>query len=43
MNPRPTIQAVSAADISETLIFVLQARAELFPMLSAAGMPTDLA
>ena len=28
MNPRPTIQAVSAADIPETLIFVLQARAE---------------
>ncbi|WP_431700362.1 GNAT family N-acetyltransferase [Pseudomonas sp. BR20] len=43
MNQRPGIQAVTAADIPETLIFVLHARAELFPKLSASGMPPDLA
>ncbi|WDU63904.1 GNAT family N-acetyltransferase [Pseudomonas poae] len=39
----PLIQAVAAQDIPEVLAFVLQARAELFPKLSAAGMPDDLA
>ncbi|WP_324187952.1 GNAT family N-acetyltransferase [Pseudomonas pisciculturae] len=37
------IQPVEVADIPEVLDFVLQARAELFPKLSAAGMPDDLA
>ncbi|MGF6097698.1 N-acetyltransferase family protein [Pseudomonas sp. 18175] len=37
------IQPVVAVDIPEVLDFVLQARAELFPKLSAAGMPDDLA
>lgn len=37
------IQSVEVADIPEVLDFVLQARAELFPKLSAAGMPDDLA
>jgi Acetyltransferases len=43
MSNHITIQTFSAADIPEVLIFVLQARAELFPKLSATGMPTDLA
>ena len=43
MSPRPIIQAVTAADIPEVLAFVLAARAELFPTLSATGMPADLA
>ena len=43
MSPRPIIQAVTAADIPEALAFVLAARAELFPTLSATGMPADLA
>lgn len=38
-----TIHGVTPADIPEVLDFVLQARAELFPKLSAAGMPDDLA
>lgn len=38
-----SIQAVKAADIPEVLSFALQARAELFPTLSATGMPHDLA
>ena len=37
------IQPVEVADIPEVLDFVLQARAELFPKLNAAGMPDDLA
>jgi GNAT superfamily N-acetyltransferase len=37
------IQPVVAADIPDVLTFVLQARAELFPKLSGAGMPADLA
>ncbi len=37
------IQPVEVADIPEVLDFVLQARAELFPKLSAGGMPDDLA
>ena len=37
------IQQVVAVDIPEVLDFVLQARAELFPKLSAVGMPDDLA
>lgn len=37
------IQPVVAVDIPEVLDFVLQARAELFPKLSSAGMPDDLA
>ncbi|MEX5549839.1 GNAT family N-acetyltransferase [Pseudomonas pergaminensis] len=43
MSSSPIIQAVTAADIPEALRFVLQARAELFPTLSATGMPADLA
>ena len=37
------IQPVVAADIPDVLTFVLQARAELFPKLSRAGTPADLA
>lgn len=37
------IQAVTRADIPEVLAFTLQARAELFPKLSASGLPADLA
>ena len=43
MSTSPIIQAVTAADIPEVLRFVLHARAELFPTLSATGMPADLA
>ncbi|CRM58889.1 MULTISPECIES: GNAT family N-acetyltransferase [Pseudomonas] len=43
MSENPRIQAVTTADIPDVLRFVLQARAELFPKLSAAGMPADLA
>ncbi|TFY86576.1 GNAT family N-acetyltransferase [Pseudomonas kairouanensis] len=38
-----TTHAVTPADLPEVLDFVLQARTELFPKLSAAGMPGDLA
>lgn len=38
-----TPTAITAADIPDVLTFVLQARAELFPPLSAAGLPADLA
>lgn len=37
------IQTVTVAEIPEVLAFVLAARAELFPKLSATGMPADLA
>jgi GNAT superfamily N-acetyltransferase len=43
MSDQPVIQTVSDADIPEVLDFVLKARAELFPKLSATGMPDDLA
>ena len=43
MSQRPILQAVTVADIPDVLAFLLQARAELFPKLSATGMPTDLA
>ncbi|CAI8810125.1 N-acetyltransferase domain-containing protein [Pseudomonas sp. IT-347P] len=43
MSDQPVIQAVSEADIPDVLDFVLKARAELFPKLSATGMPDDLA
>ncbi|MFL1550428.1 GNAT family N-acetyltransferase [Pseudomonas sp. D47] len=43
MNQRPVLQAVTAADSTAVLAFVLEARAELFPKLSATGMPDDLA
>lgn len=43
MSHQSIIQAVSEADIGEVLNFVLAARAELFPKLSATGMPDDLA
>ncbi|VVN03440.1 hypothetical protein PS664_03425 [Pseudomonas fluorescens] len=33
----------TVAEIPEVLAFVLAARAELFPKLSASGMPADLA
>lgn len=35
-----SIEAVQAADIPEVLSFALQARDELFPTLSATGIPT---
>ncbi len=38
-----TTHTVTPAEIPEVLDFVLHARAELFPKLSAAGMPNDLA
>ena len=34
---------VTAAEIPEVLTFIQQARAELFPKLSASGLPADLA
>lgn len=37
------IHAVTVTDIPQVLTFVLQARAELFPKLSEAAMPDDLA
>ena len=37
------IQAVTPVCIPEVLTFVLNARAELFPKLSASGVPEDLA
>lgn len=43
MNERPVIQDVTCDDIPAVLDFVLEARSELFPKLSAAGMPDDLA
>src|SRR5471032_920924 len=43
MNERPVIQDVTCDDIPAVLDFVLVARGELFPKLSAAGMPDDLA
>ncbi|WP_300635260.1 GNAT family N-acetyltransferase [Pseudomonas sp.] len=43
MQERPIIQAVSVADIPAVLSFVMRARAELFPVLSATAMPDDLA
>ncbi|MCU7248114.1 GNAT family N-acetyltransferase [Pseudomonas koreensis] len=43
MSEQPIIQAVSGADIPEILDFVLEARAGLFPKLSASGMLDDLA
>lgn len=43
MSDRPNIQAVAAADIADVLTFALEARAELFPKLSATGTPDDLA
>jgi len=38
MSNHITIQTFNAADIPEVLIFVLRARAELFPKLSATGI-----
>ncbi len=38
-----TIEQVTSADVPQTRDFVLQARAALFPKLSASGMPADLA
>lgn len=43
MNESPIIQGVTCADIPAVLAFVLEARTALFPKLSAAGMPDDLA
>ena len=37
------IAAIAQADIPEVLQFVMQARAQLFPKLSASGLPADLA
>ena len=38
-----SIEAVQAADIPQVLSFALLARDELFPTLSATGVPHDLA
>nr|WP_256659256.1 GNAT family N-acetyltransferase [Pseudomonas sp. KBW05] len=38
-----SIRLVAADDISQVLAFVQQARAEMFPKLSDAGVPNDLA
>ena len=38
-----TIQEVTRAEIPETIEFAMRARAEVFPMLDAAVLPTDLA
>jgi GNAT superfamily N-acetyltransferase len=43
MNESPILQFVTGADVPAVLAFVLEARAELFPTLSATGMPDDLA
>lgn len=43
MSELPIIQTVTTDDIPEILTFVLHARAELFPTLSAGGIPDDLA
>lgn len=43
MTERPTLRTVTAADLPQVLAFVLQARAELFPTLSATDLPDDLA
>jgi len=43
MNESPILQVVTGADVPAVLAFVLEARAELFPTLSATGMPDDLA
>ena len=43
MNQPTVLQAVTATDSTEVLAFVLEARAELFPKLSATGLPNDLA
>ncbi|MBV4480646.1 GNAT family N-acetyltransferase [Pseudomonas khavaziana] len=40
---RPKIQVATPADLPEVLSFALQARDELFPKLSATGIPDDLA
>lgn len=38
-----TIREVTAAEVPDVLDFVMQARAGLFPALSAGGLPADLA
>ena len=38
-----TIEVVTRSEIAEVIDFVMQARAELFPKLSATGIPPDLA
>lgn len=43
MTLKPSIRAATLTDIPEVLAFTLQARAALFPKLSAAGAPADLA
>lgn len=43
MSESPIIQGVTCADIPAVLAFVLDARTELFPKLSATGLPDDLA
>lgn len=43
MTERPTLRTVTAADLPQVLTFVLQARAELFPTLSATDLPDELA
>lgn len=37
------IEAAARSEIAEVIDFVMQARAELFPKLSATGIPPDLA
>ncbi len=43
MNQLLTLYRASHADVPEMVEFVMQARAELFPKLSASGLPADLA
>lgn len=43
MHPEPvTLHEVQRADMPAAIAFVMQARADLFPTLAAAGMPADL-
>ncbi|MCQ9422247.1 GNAT family N-acetyltransferase [Pseudomonas sp. LJDD11] len=42
-EPAILITAVEQADIAATLAFVMQARAQIFPMLDPAAIPSDLA
>ena len=43
MRPEPiTLHQAQAADLPAAIAFVMQARAELFPKLAAAGLPADL-
>ena len=43
MKQHFSLHRATHAEIPEVLDFVMQARAELFPKLSASGLPADLA